>query len=187
MANAFETEVQQAAVHLGLGHWKLNVGPGAGKMVRRFTRTAPYDCFLLSEGRHIALELKSQEAHGSFAWPRVKEHQVLGLREAARHGCPSYLLVNMRRRKKGTGKEARLVSDNQSWLLRIQDWDALLASLPPGPGGRERKSVPLDLVQHGAFFHELPRIPVRSEHNGERVLVWDLRVLLPGGSSCPDV
>lgn len=175
MANVFETEVQQGARHLGLGHWKLNVGPGAGRMIRRFTHTAPYDCFLLHAGRHVALELKSQELHGSFSWDRVKEHQLAGLREAARHGCPAYLLVNMRRKKAG----AKTVTDNQAWALSIADWEPLLQSLPPGPGGKPRKSVPRSVFDESQLFRPLPRTHVVSAADGKKTLAWDLTVLLP--------
>ena len=173
MANVFEAEVSAAAKHLGLHYQKLLVGTMRGDS--RFTLKAPYDSFLVYEGRHVAMELKSMELHGSLPLGNIATHQIEGLLEASRHGCPAWLLVNMRRKKAG----AKTTSENAAWYLPIDDWEALIASLPPGPGGQPRKSVPYPTFTAARLFRPLPRTHVASVADGKRTLVWDLRVLLP--------
>jgi hypothetical protein len=170
VANSFEAEVSEAAAHLDLCYQKLAIPMRQvnGFMVK--LKTNPYDSFLVHQGRHVALELKSLEEHGSFPLANLEDHQREGLTRVLQAGGRGYVLVNMRRLK---GK-----SDNQAWFLDWSYWDEQEALLKgKGPKGADRKSVPYPFFQTGLLWQPLPRRRVKNGL-GETALVWDLRVLL---------
>ena len=170
--NAFENEVSAAAKHLGLHYQKLTVGTVAAQS--RFTAKSPYDSFFIHDGRHVALELKSLEKHGSLPLANIHDHQIDGLKEVMLAGGDAYLLVNMR------AKDGK--SLNQAWYLDMAYWDELLDLLQTHHKGR--KSVPYSFFTGKVLFQPLTREHLISK-NGEKKLVWNLATLLPWSTPIP--
>lgn len=143
------------------------LGFRGGKSVLIKLKDNPYDGFIVSDGKHIPLELKSQEVFGSFPLSNIRDHQLTGLQEMVDLGCLTYILINQRR----IVKEGKTVSNNRAWALDFRSWDSLLKEL----GGR--KSIPAKMFEDGRWFTEVPRTHVLS-NDDKKVLVWDLRVIL---------
>ena len=173
MANKFEAEVAYSAKVLGI-HYDKKAIPT--KFVRgRFIllKENNYDSFIVHKGRHIALELKSQEIHGTFPLGNIQDHQYTGLQEMITLGCPAYFLINMRRKDVGKTKTAC----NKAWGIHFADWMDLLLALPEWRG-KPRHSIPRDFFDDKRFFFEIPRIHALDKAKAKNVLVWDLRVLI---------
>lgn len=170
MANPFEAEIRQSAQALGLHYVKI---PIAHKLVRTGAKTFmmplqenPYDSFLVAEGIHHALELKSSKEWESFPFSRIEPHQRDGLQQVEDAGGCGWVLINFRQRT-SAGKRKL---DNQAWAFRWRDWLLLEYQETTQLG---RKSLPQGYFTRGAYARPLPRIPVE----GLKGKFWDLTVL----------
>jgi penicillin-binding protein-related factor A (putative recombinase) len=168
MSNYFEAEIAESAKLLKIRYEKLAVpcklGFATGRPYLIKLQKEPYDAFLIRDGLHHALEMKSSQLFGSFPLERLEDHQVEGLQGAMADGCPAYLLVNFR--KVRDGRKTRELS--QSFALPFERWDALNEAC----GAEGRLSVPKEWFLDPAWFIPIPRIHVGTE------LAWDLRVIL---------
>lgn len=61
-----------------------------------FAAVRPYDCFCLIDGKFFAFELKYIKAFSAFPIDRVREHQLVFLKEVERCGGKAYILINYR-------------------------------------------------------------------------------------------
>lgn len=170
--NAFESEISMSCKALDLHYQKIPVpsklGNTNGKTYLVKLQKPPYDGFIVHQGRHIPLEMKSQAVYGSFPLSNIEDHQVAGLREMVELGCIPYLLINQRR----VFRNGKNVSCNRAWSIDFRDWDTILKLL----GGR--KSLPVEFFENGCggLLTEIPRI--HASHLGKTELVWDIRILL---------
>lgn len=169
MANVFESEISKSALMLGVYYEKM---PIPTKLIFRGGKAAliklkenPYDGFIVHDGRHIPLEMKSQAVYGSFPLSNIADHQIRGLRKMTELGCTTYLLINQRSVADGDRK----ISYNRAWALDFANWDSLLKQLC------SRKSIPVELFESGDLLIEIPRI--RVSFLGGKELSWDIRIL----------
>lgn len=172
MPNAFEGEIQRSCAALDIYYEKIPIasklGTANGKSFLLKLRENPYDGFIVYQGKHIPLEMKSQAVFGSFPLSNIADHQVVGLRQMVELGCTPYLLINQRQLLKN-GKK---VSHNRMWAIDFRDWDTILNLLG------DRKSIPVEFFEKGCggLLTEVPRIHFLN--SGSTGLVWDLRTLL---------
>lgn len=130
-------------------------------------KSAPYDSFILSKGRFIAVELKSQKIFGSFPLSNIQLHQIDGLQEVVDLECASYFLFNQRRLE----KDGKSKSKNRAWYVDFSKWKDLLSEIG------DRKSIPAAMFDNSKYLVEIPRTHVLTKVGKE--LVWDIRVLVP--------
>lgn len=121
-----------------------------------------YDCFLVVDGKHYALELKlaKKMAIPFKALDEVQEYHLLAC-EAA--GGSAYVVVNFRSilgEKEAKKRNASTV--NKTFAIPIHWWVGLRTTI-----GRE--SLPLERLEADGL--ELPRLPGHG-------IRWDLRPLL---------
>jgi penicillin-binding protein-related factor A (putative recombinase) len=167
--NAFENEVHKSAVVLGVHYEKMPIpmklGYRNGSPVLIKLKDNPYDGFIVHEGRHIPVEMKSQAVYGSFPLSNIETHQLDGLNKLVDIGCVAYLLFNQR----AIERDGKKVSQNRAWALDFRKWNDLLKALGT------RKSIPTELFESGDLLIEMPRI--HSMLMNSSTLVWDIRML----------
>ncbi len=196
MANdgsAFEAEVQLSCRILGIYYHKLvvplRVEPG-GRTTKLHSN--PYDSFLVHQGHYVALELKSQEEHGSFSLSQIRDEQWEGMQRAVDHEIPTWLLINMRQQRgeitltrwspklkqEVTQTRTGILHQSQAWAFNFADWPQLSARLTY-KNGKPRKSIPYELFSNKDLFIPLPRTHFPDPQTDKPVLIWDLRAVLP--------
>ena len=168
----FEAEIQRSAAALELHYQKLAVPMRLNQQKRLVKlKDNPYDSFFVHRGIHVALELKSIQGTASFPLSNIEDHQVEGLKRNLQAGGVSWLLICC-----GVGKE------RATYALNFLLWEDMLASLPPH-NGEARKSIPIKTLSSPDYFVPLGKsVPIKVSCK-RRVPPWDLRPLLPGGSS----
>lgn len=125
----------------------------------------PYDGFIVHQGKHIPIEMKSQKTFGSFPLSNIEDHQIEGLQKLVDIGCRAYLLINQR----SIVMLGKAVTQNRAWALDFSRWSDLLSVLG------SRKSIPVELFSQGDLLIEIPRI--KHKVGDSATLVWDLRIL----------
>lgn len=156
MANTFETEVRDSAKSLGIYYQRLPLPPRLNNII---LKKNPYDSFMLLGQKFCALELKSQEEHGSFTLSRLPQNQTDGLGEVLSHGADSWILINMRKKK---GK-----LENKCWAFHFKDIDDII-SMCLTKNGKQLKSIPLELFDTCKYI-----IPIERTHSPiDKKLCW---------------
>jgi recombination protein U len=76
-----------------------SIGFDIENSTQRFALKSPYDCFLYRKGQLYCLELKSVK-DGAISYigssPKIKEHQIKELIQAAQYGCVAGFILNFR-------------------------------------------------------------------------------------------